>query len=292
VGDGPGAALTGAMAIPHFDLHPGVDETAFVSSPPGLVLTPGNTVQGGAGLGAAITAMERVTGRPAIWATAQYLSFAYGSDPIDVDVTVEVAGHNTTQARCVLRRDGREIMTTHAALGSREFEWEGVWAARPDVPDPQHSEHFRFFERGSGDIGDLAEFRLALGRQLDDVAQQGTRGNGDFALWVRCWEGSQPIDAAALALIGDFMPLGFADAIGAGVSGNSLDNTIRLGDLTDTEWILMSVHVQQIANGFGYGRAELWAEDGTLLGEVSQSAIMRDYSRFRDTMRPDARSTR
>jgi acyl-CoA thioesterase len=281
VGDGPGAALTAGMVIPHFDLRAGNNETAFVWSPSGLVLTPGNTLQGGAGLGAAIMAMEHVAGRPAIWATAQYLSFAYGTDPIDVDVTVEVAGHNTTQARCVLTRDGREVMTTHAALGRREFEWKGVWAARPDVPDPQHSEHFRFFDRGKGHIGDLAEFRLALGRQLDEVIRQGTRGSGDFALWVRCWEGFQPTDAASLSLIGDFMPLGFAEAVGAGVSGNSLDNTIRLGTMTETEWVLMSVHVQQIVNGFGYGRAELWAEDGTLLGEVSQSVIMRDYARFR-----------
>jgi acyl-CoA thioesterase II len=274
------------MTIPLFDLRPQSDETSFLWSPSPLVLTPANTLQGGAGLGAAITAMERVAGRPPIWATAQYLAFAAGTDPIDIDVTVEVAGRNTTQARCVLSREGREIMTTHAALGSRDFGWEGVWAARPEVPDPEHSERYRFFERGRGHIGDLAEFRLALGRQLDDIERDGTPGNGDFALWVRCWEGSQPTDAAALALIGDFMPLGFADAVGAGVAGNSLDNTIRLGQLTDTEWVLMSVHVQQIANGFGYGRAELWAEDGTLLGETSQTAIMRDHSRIREIDRP------
>jgi acyl-CoA thioesterase len=268
------------MTIAYFDLESRPGGTAFFWSPSPLLLTPAHTLQGGAGLGAAIKAMERVAGRPVIWATAQYLSYAAGIDPIEIEVTVEVTGHNTTQARCVLSRDGREIMTTHAALGYRDFGWSGVWAARPDVPGPEHSERYRFFERGNGHIGDLAEFRLALGRQLDDIERQGTRGSGDFALWVRCGQGSHSVDAATLSLIGDFMPLGFADAVGAGVSGNSLDNTIRLGDLTDTEWILMSVHVQQIANGFGYGRAELWAEDGTLLGEVSQSAIMRDFTRI------------
>ena len=63
--------------------------------------------------------------------------------------------------------------------------------------------------------------------------------------------------------------------------GNSLDNTIRVGDLVDTEWVLLSVHVQQVANGFGYGRAELWSDDGHLLGEVSQSAILRPRTNVR-----------
>ncbi len=36
--------------------------------PSELLLTPAGTLQGGAGLGAAITAMELATGRPVIWA--------------------------------------------------------------------------------------------------------------------------------------------------------------------------------------------------------------------------------
>ena len=37
-------------------------------------------------------------------------------------MTIEVAGHNTTQARCVLSRDGQEVLTAHGALGSRTME--------------------------------------------------------------------------------------------------------------------------------------------------------------------------
>lgn len=272
-------------AIAHFGLGSTGDPNRFVWSPSPLLLTPATTLQGGAGLGAAIAAMSAVTGRPTVWATAQYLTFATGTDPIDVIVTVEVAGHNTSQARCTLSRDDREILTAHAALGRREFEFEGVWCAPPTVPVPEDCERYRFFERGRGHMGDLAEFRLALGRQLDEIETRGGRGSGDFALWVRCWDGAQLATAADLAFIGDFMPLGFADASGHPYAGNSLDNTIRVGNLVETEWILMSVHVQQVANGFGYGRAELWAEDGSLLGEVSQSAVLRKHSRIRETGR-------
>ena len=89
-----------------------------------------------------------------------------------------------------------------------------------------------------------------------------------------------------LAFIGDFMPLGFADAMGERYAGNSLDNTIRLGHLTSTKWVLLSAHVQQIERGYGYGRAELWAQDGALLGEVSQTVLMRTSARIRDPNGP------
>ena len=128
------------MAIAQFELRSGAVDGRLAWQPARLLLTPADTLQGGAGLGAATAAMELVTGRPTIWATAQYLSFAAGTDPIDIDVTVEVAGHNTTQARCVLSRDGREILTAHSALGRREFEFEGVWCSRPDVPPPDRCE--------------------------------------------------------------------------------------------------------------------------------------------------------
>lgn len=274
------------MAIPYFALEPSDVSSAFTWQPSPLLFTPATTLQGGAGLGGAVAAMEAVTGRPTIWATAQYLSFARGPGPIDIAVTIEVAGHNTTQARCVLARDGHEILTAHSALGSREFETEGVWCTPPDVPGPDDCERYRFFERGAGHMGDLADFRLAQGRQLDTIEAEGGVGDGAFALWIRCWDGQRLVSVADLAFIGDFMPLGFADAMGKPYAGNSLDNTIRVGQLTTTEWVLMAVHVQQVANGFGYGRAELWAEDGTLLGEVSQTAVLRRHARIRETGRP------
>ena len=64
----------------------------------------------------------------------------------------------------------------------------------------------------------------------------------------RCWDGHRLTAVPDLAVIGDFMPLGFADATGHSFAGNSLDNTIRVGKLSSTEWMLLSAHVQQIAN--------------------------------------------
>lgn len=269
------------MTLPDFSLLPTEQPGHWAWNPSGHFITPANSLQGGACLGAAIAAMERATGRPAVWATAQYLTYAVGTDPIDLAVTVEVTGYNTTQARCVLSRNGVEILTAHGALGARRFDVERVWAERPEVDAPADCAPYRFFARGQGGIGDLTEVRLAAGRQLDEIGSGKGPGDGWFALWVRCWEGTQPVSVADLAFVGDFMPLGFADATGLPLAGNSLDNTIRVGERAATEWILLSIHSQQVANGFGHGHAELWAEDGTLMGHVSQTAVMRRHTRIR-----------
>jgi acyl-CoA thioesterase II len=264
-----------------FELEGTGEPTRFVWTPPNHVLTPAQSVQGGAGLGVATAAMERVTGRPTVWVTAQYLSFAQGTAPINVDVTVEVAGRNTAQARCTLSRGGREILTAHSALGERDTAIDGVWCSPPAVASPQDCPRYRFFDAGGGHLGDRVEHRLARGRQLDEIVG-GVRGDGAFAVWVRLWsEADHFVTVPELAFIGDFMPLGFADAIGEPYAGNSLDNTLRVGQATRTGWVLLSVHIQQVAHGFGYGRAELWAQDGTLLGEVSQTAILRRHDKLR-----------
>lgn len=271
----------GNEASPLFAVEP-VTNTTFRWSPPTDVLTPARFVQGGAGLGVALEAMEQVTGRPAVWGTAQYLSFAAGTDAIEIAVTVEVAGRHTAQARCVLRRGDDEILTAHAAFGRRGGELDQIWCAPPQVPGPDDSPRYRFFERGKGDLGDRVELRLARGRQLDEIDATSGPGAGDFALWVRAWDTAKhAVTTADLAFIGDFMPLGFADALGQPFAGNSLDNTIRVGRLAPTDWVLLSTHVQQVAHGFGHGRAEMWTTDGVLLGEVSQSSILRKHRHIR-----------
>ena len=64
-------------------------------------------------------------------------------------------------------------------------------------------------------------------------------------------------DAAELALVGDLVPSGFPSATGLPITGSSLDNTIRLGELVETEWVLADVHVHAVVNGYGHGIAHL-----------------------------------
>ena len=82
------------------------------------------------------------------------------------------------------------------------------------------------------------------------------------------------MSAAALAILGDYLPFGISQAMGVWMPSNSLDNTIRVQRLVPTEWVLCDVRVDGINNGFGHGSVFLWAQDGTLLATASQTAVL------------------
>src|SRR3569623_624084 len=94
---------------------------------------PGNQFMfGGIGLAAAIKAMEGTCGRPVIWATAQYLSYAKPPSVVDLDVWTPAEGKSNTQARVIGHVDDKEILTVNAALGTRPNDISRQWVDRPD----------------------------------------------------------------------------------------------------------------------------------------------------------------
>src|SRR4051794_20443307 len=94
------------------------------------------TLFGGCVLSAGIAAMEHVTGRPAVWATTQYISYARLGTVVDIDVDILAEGNTVTQARAVALAGDKPIATVHAALGTRNFERSGQWITPLDVPAP------------------------------------------------------------------------------------------------------------------------------------------------------------
>jgi acyl-CoA thioesterase len=261
------------LATEFLDLRPGDGPGRWKLPVVPLLCTGGNFLFGGAGLGAAIAALEGTTDRPVVWAAAQYLSFARPPSVLDLEVIVPVEGHQMTQARVVGRVGDTEILTVNAALGRRPFDAGGEWTTMPTVPPPDACPE-RAHRNMSVDEHVMSRFdqRLARGRALDEL--DGRPGDGSAALWVRLPQGLE-VSGAALAILGDFVPFGISQALGVGAGGRSLDNTLRVVSLTSTEWVLLDVHIHAIARGFGHGRVHLWAEDGTLLAIASQSAIVR-----------------
>ena len=229
---------------------------------------------GGCGLGAAIEVMEQCTGRACVWATAQYLSYARPPSILELDVLEVVHGHQVSQARVIAHVGDEEILTVVAALGSRQSPFDGQWAVRPDVPPPEKCTTRRLMEHHEGTIAARMDMRLANARNMDELT--GTPGSGNSALWVRMPEVLE-MSAAALAIVGDFVPFGIGQALGQRAGGNSLDNTLRIAHRVPTTWVLADVRVHAVADGFGHGLVHLWAEDGTLLGTASQSAIVRAW---------------
>ncbi|HEU5151325.1 MAG TPA: acyl-CoA thioesterase [Iamia sp.] len=232
---------------------------------------------GGCGLGAAIEALERTTGRPVVWATAQYLSYARPPSVMDIDVTVPVAGRSVSQARAVGHVGDTEILTVNAALGDRALDARGQMVEMPVVPPPEDcADRPRRFVGDTESINGRLELRLAVGRQFEEWDGTLLPG-GRSALWARVADLPETT-AAKLAILGDYVPFGTSQALGRQVGGNSLDNTLRVVRLVPTEWVLLDIEVHALERGFAHGLVHLWAQDGTLLATASQSTIAREWS--------------
>ena len=241
------------------------------------IATRGHFLFGGCGLGAGVAALERTTGRPLVWATAQYLSFAMVNDVVDLDVTVSVSGHTTTQARVVAHVGEREILTVNGALGSKAHPATGQYVEFPDLPPPHSCPGRSTRTEDERSIMTRLDMRLAKGHQWDDLEGHPVT-DGRSAMWVRLPDddGSPlEVSAAALAILGDYVPLGIAQSQGTWWPSNSLDNTIRIVSLEATEWVLVDVRVEGVSGGFGHGTVYLWSESGVLLAAASQSALLR-----------------
>lgn len=239
---------------------------------PGLC-TGGAFLFGGCGLGAAISALEGSSGRQCVWATGQYLSFARPGEFMDIDVTLAVEGHQMTQARAVCHVGTREILTVNAALGDRpNFDASGQWAMFPEgVPRPEECPERPFRMEMAGTINDRFDQRMVKWRHWE--AFDGP-GDGRTLMWARLPD-LIDVDASALAVLGDFVPMGCGQALGIQGGGNSLDNTLRLARLVPTEWVLLDIQIAMVERGFGHGTVNMFAEDGTLLAVASQSCIVR-----------------
>jgi len=80
-------------------------------------------------------AMEAAGGRPTVWATAQYLTYAPTGTVLDWEVVLAAVGKGTTQARAIGRLGDQEVLTVNAALGSPgSLDAGGVWVTAPEVP--------------------------------------------------------------------------------------------------------------------------------------------------------------
>jgi len=229
---------------------------------------------GGAGLACAVAAMEQSSGRPAIWATAQYLSYVRPGATVEIAVDLATVGKAITQARATLSNAGREIITATAALGHRDGPSD-QWAQPIPVPAPEDCDEIAHWNSDVS-IGGRFRFRPAHG-YFGYAPTAGRQDDGRLLFWMRPVE-DVPIDRTVLAVMADFFTPGIRNATGQVLGGNSLDNTIRYGKLVETDWVLCEVFLEAIANGFTLGTMRIFGRDGTLMASASQSMILRDRS--------------
>jgi len=238
------------------------------------VCTPGRFLYGGCGLAAGIVALEEASGRPTVWATAQYLAYAPTGSVLDWEVVLAATGHNTTQGRAIGRLGDEEVLTVNAALGRHDLDLSGTWVTAPEVPAPEDCPVQEIPPMFADTVLVRVDQRIARGRRMTEL--DGTPGDAHSASWVRVPGHLEP-SAGSLAVIGDFVSGGVSQPLGVRTMGRSLDNTLRVARLAPTEWVLCDIHIHALVNGFGQGLAHLWAQDGTLLATASQSISVRRW---------------
>lgn len=229
---------------------------------------------GGVGLAAAIEAMQNTCGRPVIWATAHYLSFARPGAIVDLDVWVPVQGRQTSQANVLEHIGDDKIISVHAALGERDGDYRDQWIDMPSMPAPLDCPLVEGWRESGDGLQKRFEVRLAHGRYPDGSRPDGRSEDGRIRFWMRSTEGLLA-DPMLLAVMADYVSVGIGHAIGRYAGGNSLDNTIRYARVEPAEWTLCDVRIEAVHQGIVHGAMHLFSERGTLMATASQSLILR-----------------
>jgi acyl-CoA thioesterase len=241
--------------------------------------------------------LERSTGRRAVWTTVQFVSNPPRGSELVCRAEVVADGKRTAQARVTARAQDEEVFTALGAAGSPRGGADEVFVRMPTVAPPGECPPAVF--EGVGDVERsyfaAVDRRVAVApeRVGQDVGTAGLwRGTGcDAAFWVRI-EG-QRATSPLLGYFGDVAALGLYGALGLPVlrpvvRAASVDNTLRVGGTTETEWVLLDVRAQAVASGYGQSTVHLWSPAGRFLGQVSQTLALRDPEGHLGLRNPDA----
>lgn len=240
---------------------------------------------GGTAIAVSIAAAEIVTQRPALWMTTQFVATAPGGSTVDVSMEVLAGGHRTAQVRVSgVDASGAVMFASLGATGRfKHGAIDGRFESCPVVSDPQDSQPVRSpFEYLAAQRGvDLSSFPIpehtgfvtAVDYRIPTVTAHPDDGPGRICVWARRRDRA-PISGAIIAYLADMVPMSVANAGNRLGGGVSLDNTIRLGDVPRTEWVLIDLRPHLAVGGYGHGAAQIWSDDRRLVATASQTATM------------------
>lgn len=218
-------------------------------------------LMGGVGVAIAIDALQQHTQRPILWITAQFLATAIPGSVLDIDLETPVEARRTTLASALIREGERPVHRFMAAMAAetpvilKDFvPFPGDALPPPDDCPPKEG----FISENSDYL--MGQFDLRLASFDADT--------GHERLWMRARHG-HPMSAGLLAIMADFSPGSHPQT----TKCSSLDNTFRVHQIVDTEWVLMSTRTHSIAGQTFHNEAHLFAEDGTLMASASQTGL-------------------
>lgn len=231
----------------------------------------GNSLFGGAGLAAGLIALERASGRAPVWMTGQFVSHVGPSETLRFATAVTAQGRTVSQGRVIATSDGKEVLALLGACGNRREDFHGRWLAMPAASPPESCAPVDRYP-GTDSIHYHVDVRMASG--MFGFTGSGTATETTTSLlWARMPDVA--LDAAALAIIGDYAGSAIGNSLGHKVAASSLDNTIRFtGPVTGHEaggWVLCESRIEFVGAGFATVTAFLWSRQGELLAISSQS---------------------
>jgi len=238
---------------------------------------------GGAALAAALAVGEAATGRPALWSSTQLVATAALGDTIRVEAEVVAEGRSVTQVHVRGTESGRLVFNAVGSTAApREGGLAGLGQAMPRVPPPEDCEGWLGPRRAAGIDAAWSRDALTIGHHLVSEHREAplldaSPGRpGHMALWARLHGDLAPsppaLTPAALGFLADMVPIACARACGVAGAGTSLDNSLRVGEPAESEWVLLELDAHVAVGGHGHGHVLLWSPDGRLLATGSQSA--------------------
>jgi len=267
----------GAMTTAEFLGLTGAGDTTHRLTMTGHLLGGGSgSLFGGVGLAAGVIALSEVAEQAPVYATCQFASTVGAPDELVFETEILAKGRTASQGRVVGTSGDRTILTILGATGDRREDHRLIWRQMPEAAPPDACEPLaRTHETES--LHEHVDVRMARGMfgfAPEDAAGRGTAsGDASTMFWARMPNVQH--DAAALALIADYLPSGVGNVLDRRVFCSSLDNTIRFVEPidpdTDSEWILCESHIEFVAAGFATSRGFLWSRDGRLLASANQS---------------------
>ena len=238
------------------------------------VTSGANALFGGGATAAALVAAREAAPQPLRWASAHFGALAKSGAEVELATRVISSGRTMTHLEVRGAVDDREAFVVRVAAGERPAHAvQGQWVAPPEVPGVDGGEPFDHPVH-EGTWAARFEWRLA-GR---------TRRIDGGAAWAAWWVRPRIDDACeplvAVGVLADYVTYGVGRALGEPMGGLSIDNVLRLHDLSAVEggdWLLLEVRPEAIEGGFGHGAARLFTADGRLLASGSQSMVVNNW---------------
>ncbi|MFB0928261.1 MAG: thioesterase family protein [Acidimicrobiales bacterium] len=231
---------------------------------------------GGVGLAAGLIALEAAAGQPPVYMTCQFASTIQPPDELVVTTEILTKGRTVCQARLTGTSADRTVLALLGATGNRSEDHRRIWRQMPEVEPPEACEPLRRLQ-DTESLHNHVDVRMARGMfgfAPEDAAGRGAAsGDASTLFWTRM--PNVVHDAAALALMADYLPSAVGNSLDQRIFCSSLDNTIRFVSPLEvdesSEWVLCESHVEFVAAGFATSRGFLWSRNGTLLASANQS---------------------